>query len=112
MSVYFQIWTKQDRRAILTYSDNTKNNIKKQQHLPSVYIQIYNQARQTSRVWSCLVTDNFGLFTGIVCKFLHGLQSWGVKLFFFLSPLYVFIRFSAAFCMMHCALGVAKDHAP
>ena len=40
MSVYFQIWTKQDRRAILTYSDNTKNNIKKQQHLPSVYIQI------------------------------------------------------------------------
>ena len=25
------------------------------------------------RVWSCLVTDNFGLFTEIaVCKFLHG----------------------------------------
>ena len=27
-------------------------------------------------------------------------------------PLYVFIHFSAAFCTAHCALDLAKDHAP
>ena len=33
--------------------------------------------------------------------------------FFFKScPLYVFIHFSAAFCTAHCALDLAKDHAP
>ena len=57
------------------------------------------------RVWSCLVTDNFGLFTEIaVCKFLYGL---GIA-----CPLHVFIHFSAAFCTAHCALDLAKDHAP
>ena len=64
------------------------------------------------RVWSCLVTDNFGLFTEIaVCKFLCGWQSYGLKTFLF-WPLYVFIHFSAAFCMAHCALDIARDHAP
>ena len=49
------------------------------------------------RVWSCLVTDNFGLFTEIaVCKFLRGWRSYGLKPFLF-CPLYVFIYFSAAF---------------
>ena len=34
---------------------------------------------------------------------------------FFLSPfcpLYVFTHFSAAFCTAHCALDLARDHAP
>ena len=67
------------------------------------------------RVWSCLVTGNFGLFTEIpVCKFLHGWRAYSPKPFFiFIScPLYVFIHFSAAFCTAHCALDLAKDHAP
>ena len=64
------------------------------------------------RVWSCLVTDNFGLFTEIaVCKFLHGWWSYGSKPFLF-CPSFVFIHFSAAFCMAHCTLDLARDHAP
>ena len=64
------------------------------------------------RVWSCLVTDNFGLFTEIaLCKFLRGWRSYGPKPFLF-CPLYVFIHFSAAFCTAHCALDLARDHAP
>ena len=66
------------------------------------------------RVWSCLVTDNFGfgLFTEIaVCKFLRGWRSYGLKPFLF-CPLYAFIHFSAAFCTAHCALDLARDHAP
>ena len=64
------------------------------------------------RVWSCLVTDSFGLFTEIaVCKFLCGWQSYGPKPFLF-CPLYVFINFSAAFCTVHCALDLARDHVP
>ena len=34
------------------------------------------------RVWSCLVTGNFGLFTEIpVCKFLRGLRAYSPKPF-------------------------------
>ena len=63
-------------------------------------------------VWSCFVTDNFGLFTEIaVCKFLRGWWSYGPKPFLF-CPLYVFIHFSAAFCTVHCALNLARDYAP
>ena len=72
------------------------------------------------RVWSCLVTGNFGLFTEIpVCKFLRGWRAYRPKpsSFFFFSffkscPLYVLIHFSAAFCTAHCALDLARDHAP
>ena len=32
--------------------------------------------------------------------------------FFLFCPLYVFIHFSAAFCTAHCALDLARDHAP
>ena len=47
------------------------------------------------RVWSCLITDNFGLFTEIaVCKFVHGLAVVWPKTFL-LCPL--FIHFSAFF---------------
>ena len=64
--------------------------------------------QQFGHVWSCLVTDNFGLFTEIaVCKFLRGWRSYGLKPLLF-CPLCVFIHFSAAFCTVHCAL----DHAP
>ena len=36
------------------------------------------------RVWSCLVTGNFGLFTEIpVCKFLRGWRAYRLKPFFF-----------------------------
>ena len=56
--------------------------------------------------------DNFGLFTEIaVCKLLRGWRSYGPKPFLF-CPLYVFIHFSAAFCTAHCALDLARDHAP
>ena len=65
------------------------------------------------RVWSCLVTGNFGLFTEIpVCKFLRGWRAYRPKPFLKSCPLYVFIHFSAAFCTAHCALDLAKDHAP
>ena len=58
------------------------------------------------RVWSCLVTDNFDLFTEIaVCKFLRGWRSYGLKPFLF-CPLYVFIKKFAAFCTAHCALDL------
>ena len=46
-----------------------------------------------------------------VCKFLRGWRSYGPKPFLF-CPLYVFIHFSASFCMAHCALDLARDHAP
>ena len=43
----------------------------------------------------------------------HSLLLFFFFIFFFLScPLYVFIHFSAAFCTAHCALDLAKDHAP
>ena len=65
------------------------------------------------RVWSCLVTDNCGLYTEIaVCKFLHGWRSYGRKRLFLFCPLYVFIHFSVAFYTAHCALDLARDHAP
>ena len=64
------------------------------------------------RVWSCLVTDNFGLFTEIaVCKSLPGLAAVWPETFLF-CPLYVLIHFSASFCTVHCALDLARDHAP
>ena len=47
------------------------------------------------RVWSCLVTDNFGLFTEIaVCKFLRGWRWYGLKPFYFVHCmcLYIFLQ--------------------
>ena len=50
-----------------------------------------------------------GLFTEIaVCKFLHGLA----RNLFILSIVCVYTFFSASFCMAHCALDFARDHAP
>ena len=51
--------------------------------------------RTQIRVWSCLVTDNYGLFTEIaVCKFLHGWQSYGLKPFYFVHCMcsYIFLQ--------------------
>ena len=77
----------------------------------AVYLLVLYMCAQI-RVWSCLVTDNFGLFTEIaVCKFLRGWRSYGLKPFL-ICPLYVFIHFSAAFCTAHCALDLARDQAP
>ena len=57
------------------------------------------------RVWSCLVTDNFGLFAEItVCKFSCSLAVVWPKTFLFC---YVCIHFSASFCTVHCALDLA-----
>ena len=69
------------------------------------------------RVWSCLVTGNFGLFTEIpVCKFLRGLRAYSPKPLFYIFLYIVHCMclyiFSAAFCTAHCALDLAKDHAP
>ena len=64
------------------------------------------------RFWSCLVTDDFGLYTKIaVCKFLRGLVVVYSETILF-CPLYVSIHFSASFCTAHCALDFARDHAP
>ena len=77
----------------------------------AVYLLVYYMCAKI-RVWSCLVTDNIGLFTEIaVCKFLRGRWSYGPQPFLF-CPLYVFIHFSAAFCIAHCALDLARNHAP
>ena len=59
------------------------------------------------RVWSCLVTDNFGLFTEIaVCKFLRGWQLYGLKPFFILSIVCVYTFFCiflyGALCPRSC----------
>ena len=64
------------------------------------------------RVWSCLVTDNFGLFTEIaLCQLLHDLAVvWPETFLFCLS--YVFVHFTASFCTAHSALNLARDHAP
>ena len=69
------------------------------------------------RILSCLVTGNFGLFTEIpVCKFLFGLRAYSPKPLFlyflyFVHCICLYI-FSAAFCTAHCALDLARDHAP
>ena len=73
---------------------------------------LYLQYIYLYRVWSCLVTNNFGLFTEIaLCKFLRGWRSYGPKPFLF-CPLYVFIHFSAAFFTAHCAQDLAREYAP
>ena len=65
----------------------------------------------TVTVWSCLVTDNFGLFTQIVvCKFFRVLVVVWPETFSF-CPLYVFVHFSASFHTAHCALDLLREHA-
>ena len=66
---------------------------------------------------SRLVTDNFGLFNEIaVCTLLRALAVIRSKIFLF-CLLYVFIKnffvvVAAAVCRAHCALDIARDHAP
>ena len=63
-----------------------------------VYIYIYLPVSYLCaqiRVWSCLVTDKFGLFTEIaVCKFLRGWRSSGLKPFYLVHCmcLYIFLQ--------------------
>ena len=62
-------------------------------------------------VWSCLVTDNFGLFTEIaVCKFFRGLLVVWPETFLF-CLLYVFVHFSASFRTAHRALDLLMERA-
>ena len=59
----------------------------------AVYVLVLYMCAQM-KVWSCLVTDNFGLFTEIaVCKFLRGWWSYGLKPFYFVHCmcLYIFL---------------------
>ena len=81
----------------------------------AVYLLVLYMCAQI-RVWSCLFTDNFGLFTEIAaCKFLRDLAVvWPVSFFYCVHccPLWVFIHFSASFCTTHCALDLARDYAP
>ena len=77
----------------------------------AVYVLVVYMYAQI-RFWSCLVTDNFGLYTAIaVCKLLRGLAVVCSETFL-LCPLYVFIPFSASFCTAHCALDFTRNHAP
>ena len=61
----------------------------------AVYLLVSYMCAQI-RVWSCLVTDNFGLFTEIVVrKFLRGWRSHGLKPFFIFVHcmcLYIFLQ--------------------
>ena len=57
------------------------------------------------KVWSCLLTDTFGLFTEItVCKFMRDLV--------IVCPENILYIFSASFCTVHCAPELARDYAP
>ena len=66
------------------------------------------------RVWSCLVSDNFGLFTEIaICKFLRGWRSYGPKPFFiFILSIVCVYTFFCSFLSAHCALDLARDRVP
>ena len=57
----------------------------------AVYLLVSYMCAQ-SRVWSCLVTDNFGLFNEIaVCKFLRGWRSYSMKPFYFVHCMCLYI---------------------
>ena len=74
-------------RVLLTVTDERILRI----FVFAVYISTCAQVR----VWSCLVTDNFGLYTEIaVCKFLRGWRSYGLKHFYFVHCmcLYIFLQ--------------------
>jgi len=58
------------------------------------YIYLYHTCCAKIRVWSCLVTGNFGLFTEIaVCKFLRGWRAYSPKPFLILSIVCVYTFF-------------------
>ena len=75
-------------------------------------------------VYTCVLKSEFGhvwlLATLVyVLKFLYvnscvvgGRIARNLSFNFIPCPLYVFIHFSAVFCTAHCALDLAKDHAP
>ena len=70
----------------------------------------------------CVLKSEFGhvwLLTTLVYLLKLLYVNWCVvggrmaqNLLFLVCPLYVFIHFSAAFCTAHCALDLARDHAP
>ena len=49
----------------------------------------------------------------IQMKFLRGWRSYDLKPFYFVHCMCLYVVvFSAAFCTAHCALDLARDHAP
>ena len=77
----------------------------------TVYLLVSYMCAQI-RVWSCLVTDHFGLFTETgVCKFFRGWRSYDLNPFYFVHCMCLYI-FSAVFCTAHCALDLARKHVP
>ena len=56
----------------------------------AVHLLVLNMCTQI-RVWSCLVTNNFGLFTDTaVCKFLRGLAVvWSIMCLYSFRLLFV-----------------------
>ena len=73
---------------------------------------------------TCVLSSEFGhvwlLITLVyLLKLLYvnscvvgGRMAWNLYFNFLSCPLYVFRHFSAAFCTAHCALDLARDHAP
>ena len=69
--------------------------------------------------YTCVLKSEFGhvwLLTTVVylLKLLY-VNSWWLAVVWsetFKKMLYVFMHFSAAFCTAHCALDLARDHAP
>ena len=99
------------RHSASTASFRQRCNIPLYIFVFAVYVLVVYMCAQI-RFWSCLVTDDFGLYTKIaVCKFLRGLVVVYSETILF-CPLYVSIHFSASFCTAHCALDFARDHAP
>ena len=76
----------------------------------AIYLLVSYMCAQI-RVWSCLVTTNLGLFTGIaVCKFLCGWRSYGPKPFYCVHCmcLEIFLRLLYdALCPRSCAIEMS-----
>ena len=79
----------------------------------AVYLLISYMCAQI-RVWSCLVTDNFGLcITEIaVCKFLRGWRSYGLESFYLVHCMCLYIFLQLFVRRIVCSLDLARDHAP
>ena len=59
------------------------------------------------KFWSCMC-----LFTEIVCSFLCGLAVVGLDTSIFLSVVCNRTFFLSSFCIVHCTLELARNHAP
>ena len=75
----------------------------------AIYLLVLYMCAQIT-VWSCLVTDNFGLFTEIaVCKFLRGLEVVWPETFLF-CPLHVSHYVCVVVCVCVCVYCSIADN--